>query len=47
MNEQWDEGYQAFLDGAELSHNPYADEGEFSQKFTDWQMGWECAEGDS
>ncbi|WFG00165.1 MULTISPECIES: hypothetical protein [Aeromonas] len=47
MNNEWEEGYQAFQDGAEPEHNPYADAGEFDQKFSDWQIGWECAAGDA
>lgn len=46
MNEKWEEGYQARLDGAEQEHNPYTDQGEFSEDFCDWQMGWECADAD-
>jgi hypothetical protein len=32
MNEKWEEGYQARLDGLEPEHNPYADQGEFSEE---------------
>lgn len=46
MNKEWEEGYQAFKDGLELEDNPYADLGEFSPQFCDWQTGWECSESD-
>jgi ribosome modulation factor len=46
MNEKWEEGYKARLDGQEPEHNPYADKGEFSEEFCDWQNGWECADSD-
>jgi len=47
MNKEWNEGYQAFLDGAEPEHNPYAANGEFDQQYVDWQVGWECAASDA
>lgn len=47
MNEQWEEGYAAFNAGEGPDANPYADQGEFSEEFMDWHIGWECAEADS
>lgn len=45
MNEKWEEGYQARLDGAERTHNPYADS-EFGSDAMDWETGWECADAE-
>ena len=47
MNEQWEEGYQAFQDGLSLDDNPYTDDGDFSDSCMDWQTGFECAEADA
>ena len=45
MNEDvWNEGYEAFLDGAERVHCPY-DEG--TEQHNDWMAGYDCAEGDA
>jgi len=44
MNEKaWEEGYEAYLEGAERAHCPY-DEG--TEACQDWMAGYDCAEGD-
>jgi len=40
----WDEGYKAFLEGAERVHCPY-DEG--TEAYIDWMVGFDCAEGET
>jgi len=39
MNQEWEEGYQAFLEGIEQAHNPYSGASDFDPKFCDWQTG--------
>lgn len=40
---EYDEGYEAFLEGEGLDDNPYGDGGWGS----DWRAGWEAAKRDS
>ncbi len=40
----WNEGYQAFLEGAERVHCPY-DEG--TEEYMNWMAGFDCAEGEA
>jgi len=45
LNEEvWNEGYQAFMEGAERVHCQY-DEG--TEKANDWLAGFDCASGDT
>lgn len=47
MNEEWEEGYQAAANGLSREENPYLDEGPFSDRYCDWDTGWECAAADA
>lgn len=47
MNIHFDEGYKAFLDGKQLSDNPYLSRFACPFKRRDWGAGWNEARQDA
>ena len=41
-NNAYDEGYDAYWDGADVSDNPYNEEEEFEERRS-WEDGWRAA----